>query len=121
MVLPVRRSERQLAVVEVFEIVFAVTSFGVGLARVPAAVIVDRAGAVTVLYGVGEVAEEVAQMRDGFDGEVVGQWRGVVGVDVDGDGGARDGARRGRAACVRRRRFGPWRARRRTARSGRCG
>ena len=28
----VRRSERQLAVVEVFEIVFAVTSFGVGLA-----------------------------------------------------------------------------------------
>ena len=71
----VGRSERQLVVVEVFEMVFAGTPFGDGLALVGAMVMVDQAGAVSVLYGVGEVAEAVAQLRDGFVGEVVGAVR----------------------------------------------
>ena len=62
-----------MVVVEVFEIAFAGTSFGVGLALVPAMVIVDQAGSITVLDGIGEVAEEVAQMRDGLVGKVFGQ------------------------------------------------
>ena len=65
----VGRSERQLVVAEVFESVFAGTPFRDGLALVAAMVTVDQAGAVLVLYGIGEVAEEVAQMRDGLVGE----------------------------------------------------
>ena len=61
-----------MVVVEVFEIGFAGTSFGVGLALVPAMVLVDQAGAVMVLDGIGEVAEEVAQIRDGLVAEVFG-------------------------------------------------
>ena len=83
----VGRSEWHLVVVEVFETVFAGMPLGDGLAPVGAIVIVDQAGAVSVRYGVGELAEAVAQLRDGSDGEVVRRRQGIVVGNVHGDGG----------------------------------
>ena len=57
------RSERRLVVVEVFGVVFAGTPFGGGLALVAAMVMVDQAGAVTVLHGVGEAVPRPVRVR----------------------------------------------------------
>ena len=58
-----------MIVFEAVELVFAVKLL-FGLLLVAAMVVVDQSGTVTVLDGIGDVAEPVAQDCDGFDGEV---------------------------------------------------
>ena len=87
-----------------------------GLSLVAAMVVVDQSSAVTVLDGIGVVAEPIAPECDGFDGEFSSGDSGSLASMLMAR--SRAGVRRGRFACASRRRSGPWPRWRPRARNG---